>query len=238
MYTVKMTQSWAISILKDWKNVGSYWNKILWKTEKELNELLKWYKWNNPSEYLHWLLDEELELDIEWTMTKWLSKEKEREQNEILKEWKRYDCYLFARDVEWADIKALEKKVIEMWNRDDCCDFAMDVKWADIRALEKEVMKIWNRVDFSRFINEVKWADKEALEKRAIEVWDRSGCCYFAENVEWADVKALGKVVMETWGRYYCNYFMNNVKWANIMAFRISKVKKMFMWLGKMLWLN
>ena len=168
MYTVKMTQSWAISILKNWKNVGSYWNKIVWKTIEELNELLKWYKGNNPSEYLHWLLDKELELDIEEETNKLSEKE--------LKEWKRnlLENYEFA-SIKWADFKALKKSVLERWAP------IKDIKWADFKALKKSVLERWAPIDWSKFERDAE-----------------------------SDIRALRK----------------------------NKVKRMFKWLGKKLWLN
>jgi len=35
------------------------------------------------------------------------------------------------------DIKALEKKVLEIWSWYACYEFAKDIEWADKKALEK-----------------------------------------------------------------------------------------------------
>jgi len=79
-----------------------------------------------------------------------LNKEEEKEQNEILEEWKwdLLESYEFA-SIEWANIKALEKSVLERWKP------IRDIKWDDIKALEKSVLESWVPIDWSKFEKDV-----------------------------------------------------------------------------------
>lgn len=72
-------------------------------------------------------------------------------------------CYLFARDVEHANVKELQKVVVDSNEALWCCMFASFVKGAKIKPLQQIVIKSRDVEVCRYFANVVKKANKKAL---------------------------------------------------------------------------
>ena len=152
-----------------------------------------------------------------------MTEEQKLEQERILKEWSWEDCYRFARDIEWANKKELEKRVLEIWDWYDCYIFARRVDWANKKELEKRVLEIWSWNNCYYFARRVEWANKKELEKRVLEIWDWRHCYRFATDIDWADKETLLARARELW---YTDTSTDHVADTGKMVCSKSKVEQ------------
>lgn len=71
-----------------------------------------------------------------------MTKDQIIEQARVLEIGDGWECYWFARDVEGADIEALQARVLAVGNGWNCYCFARDIKGADIDALQARIKEL------------------------------------------------------------------------------------------------
>lgn len=77
---------------------------------------------------------------------------------------------IFAKDVQGANIQRLQNRVIELGNPSMILFFAKDVEGANIKELEDAILKTKDYYFWIRFAREVKGANKTRIEKKMVEL--------------------------------------------------------------------
>lgn len=124
-----------------------------------------------------------------------------REQQEILEDKDVSRALQFARDVEGADIKALQAMVIERGDGTDAYSFARHIEGADVEALQAVVIGRGRAHDAYLFAKYVEGADIESLQAVVLERGAGGNTYYrFARDIEGADPKPLLKKALSNPG--------------------------------------
>ena len=98
-----------------------------------------------------------------------MTEEQTLEQERLLEIWDWEDCYVFAREIDWANTKELEKRVLEIWDWYDCYHFARHVDWADKETLLARSRELWYDEGEIRELEEKLWIGQEKLKTIEID---------------------------------------------------------------------
>lgn len=129
------------------------------------------------------------------------------------------DIYLFARDVNGADINFLCNAVIATDDVHSICAFAKGIKGADIKVLQNAVVNIGNAKYVYEFASLVKGADIDILCDAICKTGDAEYIYKFACHTDLkSDKKALSKAMAGTGNAGYILSFAADVEDADIQV--------------------
>ena len=146
------------------------------------------------------------------------------EQQRIIKTGDGLAAYKFDRDVDGADIAAMQKVVLAHGDAEDACFFACVVDGElDISALQKMVLDSKDGYLSTYFACdlqgccELKESDIEALQAITLEYGDGVDACKFALGVKGADIKALQQVVIDRGDAFDAYAFARDVEGSDVV---------------------
>lgn len=145
-------------------------------------------------------------------------------QEKIIKEWKWEECFLFAKNISWANIKELEKRILEIWTKYYLFLFAKHIKWIDLDKFIDKSIIVWDS-DTCLYFQTIKWITTKNLEKlseKIISTWNIENCFLF--------YKKLKKIVNLDWFKKLFFNNLENISWN--MLFKLSKIELEW-WLDK-----
>ena len=120
--------------------------------------------------------------------------------------------YLFAKNIDKADIKAHEQVVIDSKDPEYNYYFASDIIGADIKAHGQVVIESKNPKYNYYFARNVVGTDIKAHGQVVIESKNPEYNYYFARDVVGADIKAHGQVVFESKNPTFIFWFKKTIK--------------------------
>ena len=144
-----------------------------------------------------------------------MTPEQEKRQQAIIERGDAVDAYRFARDVEGADVNALQAVVVERGNGWDTYQFARDIEGADIDALQRVVLERGGGRHAYLFARDIEGADVAALQQVVIERGDGYYAYLFARDIEGADIDALQDVVIERGDGWDAYRFARDIEGAD-----------------------
>lgn len=154
-----------------------------------------------------------------------LGAEAEKWQQDIINSGTGWDAYIFARDIDGADIRALQKVVSERGDGRTAYKFACQIYGADIEALQQVIIDRCDAIHAYDFAKHIANADIEALQQVVLDSGNSMYACNFARNIPGADIQALQKVVLERGDGRTAYWFASNVDGADLIALQDRLIK-------------